>query len=131
MKKIPKANSHGQDSKYYSFFLVCIFMVEETFIWIKMWKKQEDLITYLKRQDVHQCSSKCPPLLIALSKKKKIAFFKGYIYTQGISMIWTINAPKWQQSAANWGNMPISELSNVFEPGCAFRLNSANYKRKN
>ena len=42
------------------------------------------------------------------------AFFKGCIYTQEISAILTINAPKWRQSAANCGNMAISELCIVF-----------------
>ena len=35
---------------------VCIFMVEETFIWTEIWKKHEALITFLKGQDVHHGS---------------------------------------------------------------------------
>ena len=53
--------------------------------------------------------------------KRTKAFFKGYIYTQVIFTIFTINAPKWRQSAANCGNMATFEPCNVFELGCAFR----------
>ena len=33
---------------------------------------------------------------------QNLAFFKGYIYTKGISAISTINAPKWRRSAGTW-----------------------------
>ena len=32
-------------------------------------------------------------------KNQNFAYFKGYIYTRGISAISTINAPKWRRSA--------------------------------
>ena len=35
----------------------CTFMVEDTFIWTVIWKYQEDLATFLKRQDVSYGSS--------------------------------------------------------------------------
>ena len=89
-----------------------------------------------QRQDARHGSSECPPALnenapLTLAPQKIFfyAYFKRYIYTQGISAISTINAPKWRQSAANCRNMEIFELCNVFELGCAFRLNLANYKR--
>ena len=38
---------------------VCIFMVEETFIW----KNQEALLTFLRGQDAQHGSSECRPAL--------------------------------------------------------------------
>ena len=61
----------------------------------------------------------------------EILHVKGYLSTRGISTILIINAPKWRRSAANCVYVEISKLSNVFELKCAFRLNSANYKRNN
>ena len=111
-------------------------MVEDTFIWKKIWKNQEALLTFLRGQDARYGSSesraalnKIAPLIITASivKKNKIknvyfAFFKGY--TRGISPISIINAPKWRRSA----EMEILKF-NVFEYRGVFRLNSANCKK--
>ena len=43
--------------------LVCIFMVEETFISTEIWKNQEALLTFLRKQDARQGSSECRPEL--------------------------------------------------------------------
>ena len=32
----------------------CIFLVEEKLIWTMIWKNQEDLVTFLKGQDISQ-----------------------------------------------------------------------------
>ena len=114
------------------------------FFFTEIWgKKQEDLITFLKVQDVRHSSSECPPalnqnapLIIAptIERRKlneKVIIFNGYIYTQGISAISTINAPKGPQSAVNCGNMALSKICNVLELGHSFRLNLANYNRNN
>ena len=75
-------------------------------------KKQEDLITLLKRQDVCHGSSECHLALIKnapfisapplekqnFNEKKDLAFIKGYIYTKRISAKYAL---KWQWSAAN------------------------------
>ena len=42
---------------------LCIFMVEETFIWSEIWKNQADLMTFLKGQDARGGSSECSPAL--------------------------------------------------------------------
>ena len=105
-------------------------------------KKTGDLITFLKEHDILHGSWECPPRLnlnapliidprIKNKIKCKFSIFKGYIYTQGISAILTINAPKYRERTANCGNVEIFKKCNVFELGCAFRLNSANYKRNN
>ena len=35
-------------------------MVDDKFIWTDIWKNQEDLIVFLKGQDVCHASSECP-----------------------------------------------------------------------
>ena len=41
--------------------LICIFIVDEKFIWTEIWKNQEALIHFLKGQDARHGSSECPP----------------------------------------------------------------------
>ena len=64
------------------------------------------------------------------NNNKNLAYFKGYIYTQGISTILTVNSPKWWRSASNCGNMAYSELCNVFELRWALKFNSGILKEK-
>jgi hypothetical protein len=40
-----------------------MLMVKEKFIWKKMWKNQEALITFLRGQDARHGSSEYPPTL--------------------------------------------------------------------
>ena len=42
---------------------VCIFKVQETFIWTEIWKNQEALLTFLRGQDARHGSSECRPVL--------------------------------------------------------------------
>ena len=42
---------------------VCIFMVEEMFIWKEIWKNQEALLTFLRGQHARYGSSESRPTL--------------------------------------------------------------------
>ena len=114
-------------------------------VYLRDMKNQKDLITFLKGHDVTSwffrisASTKLKCAYNNSSPKRKqikkqtnqnLAFFKGYIYSQEMFAILTINAPKWRWSVTKLANMAISELCNVFywKLLCAFRLNS-NYKK--
>ena len=50
-------NKRPLQGKLFIESFVCIFMVEETFIWTEIWKNQEALLTFLRGQDARHGSS--------------------------------------------------------------------------